>query len=175
MSGQIGSRDADRTQLVGTASSGFVHSETQGTVTSVLELQARPRSSGSGCLHSGLVRSHYICLPVISNGREMSIEDQGGESRESSDSDPSMKESSMVPSTPSREHQQSLSSCPLEGSVNEPSGRSAYPHCLGKLTLITWQVSGNPWRVEKYQKAVSLIWPSLKPGLDRTGPEVYRK
>ena len=72
MSGQIGSRDADRTPvtggwipLVGTAPSGFVCSETQHTVTSVFQLQARPRSSGSGCLRSGLVGSDYICLLMV--------------------------------------------------------------------------------------------------------------
>ena len=105
MSGQIGSGDTDRTSvtggwilLVGTAPSGFVCSETQRTVTSVFQLQARPRSSGSGCLRSGLVGSDYVCLPTFSNGREMSTEDQGGEGRESSDSGPSMEESSTVPS-----------------------------------------------------------------------------
>ena len=116
-------------QPVGTAASGFVRSETQCTVTSVLQLQARPRSSGSGCIHSGLVGSDSVCLPTFSNGREMSTEDQGGEGRESSDSDPSMEELSMVPST-------SISiPCllpPVEGSANEPSGRSASPHRLGR-------------------------------------------
>ena len=130
MSGQIRSRDAGRTPPTGgwipeTAASGFVCSETQCTTTSVLQFQARPRSSGIGCLRSGLVESDSICLPAFSNGREMSPENQGGLGRESSDSDPSMEEPSMVPSPPPHEHQQSLPSSPVEGSANEPSGRSA--------------------------------------------------
>ena len=119
-------------QPIGTTASGSVRSETQRTVTSVFQFQTRPRSSGSGCICSGLVESDSICLPTFSNGREMSTEDQGREGRESSNSDPSMEELSMVPTTPPHEHQQSLPSSPIKEPANKPSGRSASPHGSGR-------------------------------------------
>ena len=63
---------------------------------------------------SGLVSCDSVCLPAFSNRREMSTADQGREGLESSDSDPSMKESSMVLTTPPHEHQQFLPSSPVE-------------------------------------------------------------
>ena len=88
---------------------------------------------------------------------------QGGEGQENSDSDPSMEEPSMVPSPPPHEHQQSLSSSPVEGSVNEPSGRSTSPHGLGRTHSDCLAGSGNPWRVEVYQTPTVLQYQLLTP------------
>ena len=43
-----------------------------------------------------------------------------------------MEGSSMEPTTPPHEHQQSLPSSPIKGPANEPSARSASPHGLGR-------------------------------------------
>ena len=156
-------------QLMGTAASGFVCSETQCTTTSVLQLQARPRSSGSGCLRSGLVESDSVCLPAFSNGREMSPENQRGEGRESSDSDPSMEEPSMVPSPPPHEHQQSLPTSPVEGSANEPSGRSA--PSLGSGRTHPDRLAGVRQSLESRgisEEAVSLICASWRRGTEKS-------
>ena len=68
-----------------------------------------------------------VWLPIFSNDREMSAEDQGGEGLESSDSDPSMEEGTHYSTWASA----ILASFPSQGSADEPSGRSASPRGSG--------------------------------------------
>ena len=75
----------------------------------------------------------------------------------------------MVPSTPPHEHQQSLPSSPVEGSANEPSGRSASPHGSGRTH--SDRLAGIRQSLESRgisEKAVSLICASWRWGTEKS-------
>ena len=110
----------------------------------------------------------YAFPPFLMVGRCLHAEDQG-EGQESSNSDPSMEEPSMVPSPPPHEHQQSLLSSPVEGSANEPSGRTAFPHGSGRTS--SDRLAGVRQSLESRgisKKAVSLICASWRRGTEKS-------
>ena len=128
-------------QLMGTTASGSVCSETQCTVTSIFHFQDGHRSGGSGCICSGLVESDSICLPTFSDCREMSTDNLGGEGRESSNS------GGVKHGTPLPLHMNISNPCLLPQSKVLLTNHQGDQHPLmvwGELTLIVWQVSGNP-------------------------------
>ena len=139
---------------MGTTASGSVCSETQCTVTSIFHFQDGHRSGGSGCICSGLVESDSICLPTFSDCREMSTDNLGGEGRESSNS------GGVKHGTPLPLHMNISNPCLLPQSKVLLTNHQGDQHPLmvwGELTLIVWQVSGNPWRIKEFQRKQSIL------------------
>ena len=98
-------------------------SAAQQTAPSSFQLQTRPRSGGSGCSGSVLVRSETLCFPSVCSDREMPSEVGAGTGERISIDSTSVAQPDMVSNSSDKAHRPSDLVARFQEDHHESSGR----------------------------------------------------
>ena len=118
----------------------------------ILRLEARPRCVSSRCPRSRLEQDKRVCLPPLLSDWQMFVQKKEGESASNHSDNPTLALTAMVCSSDGDDHRYSP---PPTSNHGSPTGSTGDPHPLmvqGHLQLVTWSVSGQPSKVEAFQR-----------------------
>ena len=98
--------------------------QTECSDTSLHKLETRPQCSGYGCFSHKLEGEKCLCIPPILHDTKMPCQSAEGGGR-LSNNNPSMAESTILPSAPGNVCRLSNTAAPSDGSVTSPGGTTA--------------------------------------------------